>query len=103
MTFAIEPAVIGLASEVGKFGPTVGAPNGFIGLEDVFGEGEEQLTPAVALLVMIGWVGLAFAAAAARLDAAISSRAQTPRSGSTGRTNRGRNSTVRGRVCGNAP
>jgi ABC-2 type transport system permease protein len=68
MTFAIEPAVIGLAPEVGKFGPTLGAPNGFIGLEDVFGEGEEQLTSAVALLVMIGWVGLAFAAAAARLE-----------------------------------
>jgi len=66
--FAIEPAVIGLAPEVGKFGPTLGAPNGFIGLEDVFGEGDEQLTPAVALLVMIGWVGLAFAAAAARLE-----------------------------------
>lgn len=68
LMFAIEPAVIGLAPEVGKFGPTVGAPNGFIGLEDVFGEGDEQLTPAVALLVMIGWVGLAFAAAAARLE-----------------------------------
>ena len=68
MTFAIEPAVIGLAPEVGKFGPTLGAPNGFIGLEDVFGEGDEQLAPAVALLVMIGWVGLAFAAAAARLE-----------------------------------
>jgi ABC-2 type transport system permease protein len=68
LVFAIEPAVIGLAPEVGKFGPTVGAPNGFIGLEDVFGEGDEQLTPAVALLVMIGWVGLAFAAAAARLE-----------------------------------
>ena len=68
MTFAIEPALIGLAPEVGKFGPTLAAPNGFIGLEDVFGEGDEQLTPAVALLVMIGWVGLAFAAAAARLE-----------------------------------
>ena len=68
LMFAIEPAVIGLAPEVGKFGPTLGAPNGFIGLEDVFGEGDEQLTPAVALLVMIGWVGLAFAAAAARLE-----------------------------------
>jgi ABC-2 type transport system permease protein len=68
LMFAIEPAVLGLAPEVGKFGPTLGAPNGFIGLEDVFGEGDEQLTPAVALLVMIGWVGLAFAAAAARLE-----------------------------------
>jgi ABC-type transport system involved in multi-copper enzyme maturation permease subunit len=68
LMFAIEPAVLGLAPEVGKFGPTLGAPNGFIGLEDVFGEGDEQLTPAVALLVMIGWVGLAFTAAAARLE-----------------------------------
>ncbi len=68
LMFAIEPAVLGLAPEVGKFGPTLAAPNGFIGLEDVFGEGDEQLTPAVALLVMIGWVGLAFAAAAARLE-----------------------------------
>ena len=68
LMFAIEPAVLGLAPEVGKFGPTLGAPNGFIGLEDVFGEGDEQLTPAVALLVMIGWVGLAFAAAAVRLE-----------------------------------
>lgn len=68
LMFAIEPAVIGLAPEVGKFGPTLAAPNGFIGLEDVFGEGDEQLTPAVALLVMIGWVGLAFTAAAARLE-----------------------------------
>lgn len=66
--FAIEPAVIGLAPEVGKFGPILGATNGFIGLEDAFGEGDEQLTAAVALLVMIGWVGLAFAAAAARLE-----------------------------------
>jgi ABC-type transport system involved in multi-copper enzyme maturation permease subunit len=68
LVFALEPAVIGLAPEVGKFGPTSGAPNGFLGLEDVFGEGDELLTPAVALLVMIGWVGLAFAAAAARLE-----------------------------------
>jgi ABC-2 type transport system permease protein len=68
LAFAIEPPVIGLAPEVGKFGPTVGAPNGFLGLEDAFGEGDEQLTPALALLVMIGWVGLAFAAAAARLE-----------------------------------
>ena len=38
LMFAIEPPVIGLAPEVGKFGPTLAAPNGFIGLEDVFGE-----------------------------------------------------------------
>jgi ABC-type transport system involved in multi-copper enzyme maturation permease subunit len=47
--FAIEPAVIGLAPEVGKFGPILGATNGFIGLEDAFGEGDEQLPPSRSL------------------------------------------------------
>jgi ABC-2 type transport system permease protein len=68
LTFAIEPAIIGLLPEWGKFGPTSGAPNGFLELEDVFGEGDELLSPALALLVMIGWVALAFTAAAARLE-----------------------------------
>ena len=45
LAFAIEPAVIGLAPEVGKFGPTVGAPNGFLGLEDAFGEGRSNSRP----------------------------------------------------------
>jgi len=50
-----------------QFGPTSGAPNGILGINP-FGEDEEQLAPALAVLVMIGWVGLAFAAAAARLE-----------------------------------
>jgi ABC-2 type transport system permease protein len=68
LTFAVEPAIIGLAPDVGRFGPTAGAPNGLLGLDDPFGGDSEELSPAVALLVLIGWVALAYAAAAARLE-----------------------------------
>lgn len=64
--FAVEPTLLALASQVGQFGPTLGAPNGFLE-PNGFGDGEEQLAPGVALLVMVGWVGLGFAAAAALL------------------------------------
>jgi ABC-2 type transport system permease protein len=56
--FALEPALLNLAIEVGRFGPTTGAPSGIIGVNPV-DEGE-LLKPGVALLVMIGWVGLGF-------------------------------------------
>jgi len=58
--FAIEPAVLGLASDVGRFGPTVGAPNGIVGADGF----EDLLAPGLALLVMVAWIGLGFAAAA---------------------------------------
>jgi len=60
--FALEPALLNLALEVGKFGPTTGAPSGIIGVNPV--DNGELLSPAVALLVMIGWVGLGFAVTA---------------------------------------
>lgn len=62
--FAIEPVLIGLAPDVGRFGPTSGAPNGVLGIEF---EDEELLDPALALLVMLAWVGAGFAATAALL------------------------------------
>lgn len=65
--FALEPTVIAVASDIGQFGPTSGAPNGILGINP-FGEDEEQPGPALAVLVMIGWAGLAFGAAAARLE-----------------------------------
>lgn len=68
LTFALEPAIIGLAPDVGRFGPTSGAPNAVLELDDPFGGDTELLSPAVALLVMIGWAALAYAAAAARLE-----------------------------------
>jgi ABC-2 type transport system permease protein len=63
--FALEPALLNLALEVGKFGPTTGAPSGIIGINPV--DNGELLSPVVALLVMLGWVGLGFAITAALL------------------------------------
>lgn len=63
--FVLEPALLGLVPEVGKFGPTSGAPNGVIGINPF--DDSETLSPGIALLVMIGWVGLGFAATAALL------------------------------------
>jgi len=65
-SFALEPALIAVASQVGQFGPTVGAPNGFVEL-NAFADDEKQLAPAVALMVMVGWVALGFGAGAALL------------------------------------
>jgi ABC-2 type transport system permease protein len=56
--FALEPALLNLALEVGRFGPTTGAPSGIIGINPV--DNGELLSPGIALLVMIGWVGLGF-------------------------------------------
>ena len=64
--FALEPAIMGVAPDVGRFGPTSGAPNGVLDVES-FG-GEDLLAPGIALLVMAAWVGVAFAAAAALLE-----------------------------------
>jgi hypothetical protein len=64
-TFALEPAVIGLMPEVGRFGPTVGAPNGILSVN--FFDDEGLLEPAPALLVMLAWLGAGFAATAAML------------------------------------
>ncbi|MBA3326772.1 MAG: ABC transporter permease [Solirubrobacterales bacterium] len=66
MLFAVEPAVIGLAIDVGRFGPIVGAPNGIIGINPIE-EGEDLLAPGIAVLVMLGWILAGFAATAALL------------------------------------
>jgi ABC-2 type transport system permease protein len=63
--FALEPALLNLALEVGKFGPTTGAPSGIVGINPV--DNGELLSPGVALLVMLGWVGLGFAVTATLL------------------------------------
>ena len=67
VAFVLEPTLIGLAPDVGQYGPTSGAPNGILDVETF--DGEDDLLPSgIALLVMIGWVGAAFAAAAALLE-----------------------------------
>jgi hypothetical protein len=65
LAFAVEPAVIGLAPDVGRFGPTQGAPNGILGINP-FGD-TPLLAPGIALLVMLAWVGLGFGVTGALL------------------------------------
>ncbi|MDQ4048499.1 MAG: ABC transporter permease [Actinomycetota bacterium] len=67
-SFALEPAIFGLAPEVGRFGPTSGAPNGILGIEGFDGGVEELLAPGIAVVVMIAWVAGCFAAAGALLQ-----------------------------------
>jgi hypothetical protein len=66
LAFALEPALFSLVPEVGRFGPTFGAPNGVIGVNP-FDDRGDVLDPGVALLVMIGWVGLGFGVTGALL------------------------------------
>jgi len=61
--FLIEPAVLAAASDVGRFGPLIGAPSGFVTYE----EDPELLDRIPALLVMLAWLGGLGAAAAALL------------------------------------
>jgi ABC-type transport system involved in multi-copper enzyme maturation permease subunit len=65
-SFVLEPAVLSLEPDVGRFGPTSGAPSGIQALDELddFG-GVDLLAPGIALLVMIGWVALGSVAAAA--------------------------------------
>ena len=69
LALVIEPAVLALAPEVGRFGPIgalttalSGIPAQDAGLGDV-----DLLAPGVALLAMLAWIGSAFAAGAALL------------------------------------
>ena len=69
VAFIVEPTLIGLAPDVGKFGPTSGAPNGILGVETFDDGGDDDLLPSgAAVAVMIAWVGAAFAAGAALLE-----------------------------------
>ncbi len=61
--FLIEPAVLAAADEVGRFGPLIGAPGGFV----TFEEDPDLLSRFPALLVMLAWLGGLGAAAGALL------------------------------------
>ncbi|MDX6690863.1 MAG: type transport system permease protein [Solirubrobacteraceae bacterium] len=65
MSFVVEFTLFGVGAEsVARFGPTRGAPAGIIGLTD---SEQHFLAPGIAILVMLGWVALAFAATAVTL------------------------------------
>jgi hypothetical protein len=69
MSFALEPVVLGLAPDVGRLGPFVGLPTAVqdIPSSDVGFEDVDLLSPAVAGLGMLGWIGAVFAAGAVLL------------------------------------
>jgi ABC-2 type transport system permease protein len=69
LMFVVEPAVVSLAPEVGRFGPFSALPTMVQALPpDDFGLGEvDTFGVGVATLLMLAWVGAAYAAAAALL------------------------------------
>jgi len=67
IAFVLEPTLFGLVPEVGKFGPTGGAPGGIAQAPGFDGEDPDYLAPGIAVLVMLGWIAVFYAAAAARL------------------------------------
>jgi hypothetical protein len=63
-SFAVEPAILGVAPHVGQFGPLVGAPSGIQDVGNPVDENASLLSPALSLVVMAGWIVLAFAVTA---------------------------------------
>lgn len=67
VAFVLESILFGLVPDVGKFGPFGGAPGGIAQTPGFDGEDLDYLSPGVAVLVMLGWISVFFAASAARL------------------------------------
>ena len=63
--FIVEPALIGLAREVGRYGPLVALPTAVAGIpeSDAGLPGVELVSAGVAGVLMLAWIGAAFAAA----------------------------------------
>ncbi len=61
----VEPTLIGLVPDVGRFAPLQGAPAGLVGIG--FDDDNDLLEPGVAGLVMLGWLTVLFASAVALL------------------------------------
>ena len=67
--FVVEPALFGLAPDVGRFGPTAGRAGRHQGHRPVRRRrGPTSSRRARAMLVMLGWIALFFAAAGVRLQ-----------------------------------
>jgi ABC-2 type transport system permease protein len=65
--FVVEPALFGLVPDVGRFAPTQGAPAGIQNIQPFGDDDDPLLSPAIATLVMLGWIALFFVAAGVRL------------------------------------
>ena len=64
VSFLLEPLLLGLSPDIGRFGPFVALPTAALNLSpEEVGLGDvELLAPAVAVLLMLAWIGVAFAA-----------------------------------------
>jgi ABC-2 type transport system permease protein len=68
-TFVVETTLIAVVPEVGRFGPFTALPTavGIPGGDEVLGDEIALLAPGLAAMVMVAWIGAAFAAGAALL------------------------------------
>ncbi|HEY1276937.1 MAG TPA: hypothetical protein VGF25_18675 [Thermoleophilaceae bacterium] len=68
-SFVIEPLLLGLAPEIARFGPFVALPTAAqdVRAADIGFENVTFAAPAIAALLMLAWIGAAFAAGAALL------------------------------------
>lgn len=66
LAFVVEPVLLGLAPEVGRFGPIVGAPSAITETDTGFDD-TELLAPALGVLVSLAWVALTVGLATALL------------------------------------
>jgi hypothetical protein len=69
LSFAVEPTVLGLAPDVGRFGPFIALP---VSASDIApsgtGVGDDYfIAPGLAILAMMAWIGVTFAVSAALL------------------------------------
>jgi ABC-2 type transport system permease protein len=71
LAFVVEPTVLSLVPEVGRFGPFSALPTALTGIPaDDAGLGDvDLLAPALAGMVMLAWIGAAFAGGYALLRA----------------------------------
>ena len=62
--FVLEPMVLAVLPEVGRFGPFIALPTAATGIDpDAVGLGESNLLgPELATFTLLGWIGSAFAA-----------------------------------------
>jgi hypothetical protein len=63
----VEPTLLGLVPDVGRFAPLQGAPSGLVGVD--VNDDTELLNATVAGLVMLGWLAALFTAAGVLLRA----------------------------------
>jgi ABC-2 type transport system permease protein len=70
LVFVVEPTLVALAPDVGRFGPTgaLATAAADIPAEQVgMGDEIDLLSPALAAMALLGWIGAAYAAGAALL------------------------------------